>query len=156
LGGGGAPRDLGVPVTTDMEQIDPGGVALPEWYRPDPGRGSDLAFIVFTGEGERTRMSRITNRRWALSAFGTASSAALTSSDTVYSVTPLYHPSGLMMSIGGAIAGGARLAMATTFEPLTFWEEGRRYGATVTSYTWTLLHDLVAAPPNLGERHHPL
>ncbi|MDQ6605672.1 MAG: AMP-binding protein [Actinomycetota bacterium] len=156
LGGGGGPRELGVPLTTDMEQIDPDAVELPDWYRPNPGRASDLAFIVFTGEGPRTRMSRITNRRWALSAVGTASSAALTDADTVYSVTPLYHPSGLMMTIGGAIAGGARLAMATQFDPSTFWEEARRYGVTVTSYTWTLLHDLVEAPPQPGERHHPV
>ena len=73
LGGGGGPRDLGVPLTTDMEQIDPDAVELPRWYQPNPGRASDLAFIVFTGEGARTRMSRITNRRWALSAVGTAS-----------------------------------------------------------------------------------
>jgi putative long chain acyl-CoA synthase len=156
LGGGGGPRDLGVPLTTDMEQIDPDEVELPRWYRSDPGRARDLAFILFTGEGERTRISRITNRRWAMSAFGTASSAALSSGDTVYSVTPLYHPSGLMMSIGGAIAGGARLAMASTFDPATFWDETRRYGVTVASYTWTLLHDLVEAPPNPGERHHPV
>jgi putative long chain acyl-CoA synthase len=154
LGGGGAPRDLGVPLTTDMEQIDPEQVELPKWYSPNPGRASDLAFIVFTGSGAGTRMSRITNRRWALSAFGTASSAALRSGDTVYSVTPLYHPSGLMMSIGGAIAGGARLAMATTFDPSTFWDETRRYGVTIASYTWTLLHDLAEAPPHPGERHH--
>jgi putative long chain acyl-CoA synthase len=32
----------------------------------------------------------------------------------------------------------------------------RRYGVTVASYTWTLLHDLVEAPPHPGERHHPL
>jgi putative long chain acyl-CoA synthase len=156
LGGGGGPRDLGMPFTTDMEQIDPARVTLPRWYRPNAGRARDLAFILFTGEGERTRMSRITNRRWALSAFGTASSAALDGRDTVYSVTPLYHPSGLMMSIGGAIAGGARLAMAKRFEPSTFWEETRRYGVTVASYTWTLLHDLVEAPPHPGERHHPV
>ncbi len=154
LGGGGGPRDLGVPLTTDMEQIDPAAVKLPKWYQPNPGKATDIAFILFTGEGERTRMSRITNRRWALSAFGTASSAALTGADTVYSVTPLFHPSGLMMSIGGAIAGGARLAMATRYEPATFWEEARRYGVTVASYTWTLLHDLVEAPPQPGERHH--
>jgi putative long chain acyl-CoA synthase len=61
-----------------------------------------------------------------------------------------------MMSIGGAIAGGARLAMATQFDPSTFWDEARRYGVTVTSYTWTLLHDLVDAPPHPGERHHPV
>jgi putative long chain acyl-CoA synthase len=156
LGGGGGPRDLGVPLTTDLEQIDPDTVQLPSWYRPDPGRASDLAFILFTGEGEGTRVSRITNRRWAMSALGTASSAALTSGDTIYSVTPLYHPSGLMMSIGGAIVGGSRLAMASTFDPDTFWDEARRYGVTVASYTWTLLHDLAEAPPNLAERHHPV
>ncbi len=154
LGGGGGPRDLRLPVTGDMEQIDPGAVSLPAWYRPNPGRASDLAFIMFTGEGDYVRMSRITNRRWASSAFGTASSAALSGADTVYSVTPLYHPSGLMMGIGGAIAGHARLAMASQFDPATFWDEVRRYGVTVTSYTWTLLHDLVAAPPDPGERGH--
>jgi putative long chain acyl-CoA synthase len=99
-------------------------------------------------------MSRITNRRWALSAFGTASSAALSPADTVYSVTAPYHPSAVMTSIGGAIAGGARLAMARSFDPTTFWEEVRRYGVTVASYTWTLLHDLVEADPQPGERHH--
>jgi putative long chain acyl-CoA synthase len=156
LGGGGGPRDVGAPLTADMEQIDPGRVRLPKWYRPNPGRAGDLAFVLFTGEGESTRLSRITNGRWVTSAFGTASSAALSGADTVYSVTPLYHPSGLMMSIGGAVAGGARLAMATTFEPSTFWEEVRRYGVTVASYTWTLLHDLVEAPPQPGERHHPV
>jgi putative long chain acyl-CoA synthase len=156
LGGGGGPRDLGVPLSTDMEQIDPDGVELPKWYRPNPGRGSDLAFILFTGQGDETRMSQISNRRWATSAIGTASAAALTGNDTVYSVTPLYHPSGVMMSIGGAIVGGARLAMATEFEPTMFWDEVRRYGVTVASYTWTLLHELVAAAPHPGERHHPV
>ena len=156
LGGGGGARDLGVSLTTDMERIDVGRVRLPKWYRPNPGRAGDLAFILFTGVGEQTRMSRITNRRWVTSAFGTASSAALTADDTVYSVTPLYHASGLMTGVGGAIAGGARLAMASAFEPSTFWDEVRRYGVTVTTYTWTLLHELVDAPPEPGERHHPV
>ncbi len=156
LGGGGGPRDLGTQGVIDMERIDPGAVKLPRWYRPNPGRAGEEAFIVFSGEGENTRMSRITNRRWAQSAFGTASSAALTRDDTLYSVTPIHHPSGLMMSIGGAIVGGARLAMAREFDVPTFWEEVRRYGVTVASYTWTLLDDVVEAPAQIGERHHPL
>lgn len=156
LGGGRGPRELHTPSATDMEQIDPKGVTLPRWYRPDPGRASDVAFIVFTGTGARTRMSRITNGRWAMSAFGTASSAALSVADTVYSVTPPYHPSALMMSIGGAIAGGARLAMASAWGAQTFWDEVRRYGVTVASYTWTSLDDLMDAPPLPSERHHPV
>jgi putative long chain acyl-CoA synthase len=156
LGGGGSPRELGVPLVADMEQIDPRKVRMPKWYSPNPGKAGDLAFILFTGDGDNVRMSRITNGRWVISALGTASSAALSAADTVYSVTPLYHPSGLMVSVGSAIAGGARLAMASRFEPATFWEEVRRYGVTVTSYTWTLLRDLVEAPPQPGERHHPV
>ncbi|MBV9606186.1 MAG: AMP-binding protein [Solirubrobacterales bacterium] len=156
LGGGGGARDLGAEELIDMERIDPSTVKLPRWYRPNPGRAGDLAFIVFSGEGENTRMNRITNRRWAQSAFGTASSAALSRADTVYSVTPIYHPSGLMMSVGGAIVGGARLAMAREFDVATFWEEVRRYGVTVASYTWTLLDEVVEAPAQMGERHHPL
>ncbi|CNG66043.1 Possible long-chain acyl-CoA synthase [Mycobacterium tuberculosis] len=151
----------------DMERIDPEQVALPGWYRPNPGRAGDLAFVVFRGDGEHLRASRITNRRWALSAFGTASSAALSPSDTVYSVTPLQHSSALLMSLGGAVAGGARLALAdapsavpgsprTRIDPETFWDEARRYGVTVASYTWTLLGDLVNAPPNPAERHHAI
>jgi putative long chain acyl-CoA synthase len=153
LGGGADPRDLGLGLI-DMERIDPDEVRLPGWYRPNPGRAMDLAFILFTGEGERTRVNRITNRRWVLSAIGTASSAALSQADTVYSVTPIYHPSGLMTTVGGAIAGGARIAMATQFDPSTFWDEVRRYGVTVASYTWTMFRDVAEAPPHPGERGH--
>ena len=156
LGGGGEPRDLGVPGVTDMERIDPDAVELPAWYRANPGRARDLAFVLFTGEGEHTRVNRVTNARWALSAFGTASSAALSPADTVYSVTPIYHPSSLLMSTGGAVAGGARLAMTTGFDPECFWDEVRRYGATIVSYTWTMLRELVDAPPHPGELHHPV
>ncbi len=155
LGGGAAPRDLGSEVT-DLERIDPDLVEPPDWYRPNPGRARDLAFVLFTGEGDRTRVNRISNRRWALSAFGTASAAALGDADTVYVVTPVYHPSALLSGLGGAIAGGARIAMATEFEPEVFWDEVRRYGVTVASYTWTMLRELVEAPPNPGERHHPV
>ncbi|MFG2085370.1 MULTISPECIES: AMP-binding protein [unclassified Spirillospora] len=159
LGGGrGGRGPLADTPLTDMETIDPARVELPGWYRPNPGRAGDLAFVVFTGDGRRLRASRITNRRWALSAFGTASSASLSSSDTVYSITPLQHPSALLMSLGGAVAGGARLALAGShhreIDPEMFWDEARRYGVTVASYTWTLLRDLVNAPPNPAERHH--
>jgi putative long chain acyl-CoA synthase len=155
LGGGGGPRELGGGLV-DMERIDPGAVRVPAWYRANPGRAAELAFVLFTGEGARTRVHRITNGRWALSAFGTASSAALSATDTVYAVTPIYHPSGLLMSIGGAFGGGARLALSEGFDPARFWDEVRRYGVTVASYTWTMLRELVERALDRGERHHPV
>lgn len=155
LGGGGDERDLGHGVR-DMERIDPDAVEPPGWYRPNPGRARDLAFVLFTGTGEGTRINRISNGRWALSAFGTASSGSLRPSDTVYSVTPIHHSSSLLMSLGGAIAGGSRIALAHGYDPSTFWDEVRRYGVTVASYTWTMLRALVDAAPHPNERHHSL
>jgi putative long chain acyl-CoA synthase len=141
---------------TDLERVDPEAVTLPAWYRPNPGRGRDLAFILFTGRGGTTRMNRITNRRFVLSAFGTASAAALSGADTVYGITPIHHPSGLLTCFGGAVAGGARLALATGLDPSTFWEEVRRYGVTIVPYTWTSLHSLVNAPRTQAEQGHPV
>jgi putative long chain acyl-CoA synthase len=60
------------------------------------------------------------------------------------------------MSMGGAIAGGSRLAIARDFDPTTFWEEVRRYGITVASYTWTMLREIAAAPEQSGEHGHPV
>jgi putative long chain acyl-CoA synthase len=156
LGGGAGQRDLGVDGVIDLERIDPADVILPTWYRPNPGLARETAFVLFTGDGPSTRARMITNARWARAAFGTAASADLGPRDTVFSVNPIHHPSGLLMSLGGAVASGARFSMASRFDPDTFWNEARRYGVTVVSYTWTQLRDLVEAPPHLGERHHTI
>ena len=156
LGGGGGQRDLGVDGVIDLERIDPAEVSLPTWYRPNPGLARETAFVLFTGDGPSTRARMITNARWARAAFGTAASAELGPRDTVFSVNPIHHPSGLLMSLGGAVASGARFSMASRFDPDTFWNEARRYGVTVVSYTWTQLRDLVEAPPHPGEHHHTI
>ena len=106
--GGGESRDLHLSDNADvidMEQINPDAVELPGWYRPNPGFARDLAFIAFSTVGAELVAKQITNYRWALSAFGTASAAALSASDTVYCLTPLHHQSG---PAGGARRGGGR------------------------------------------------
>ena len=155
LGGGGLPRDLPAG-QIDLEPIEPERVTLPAWYEPNPGRSEDVALVLFSGRGESLRCLRITNRRWAISAFGTASAAALDSADTVYCCTPVHHPTGILVCVGCALAGGARLAVASRFDAGTFWEEVRRYGANVVFYTGAMLAELVDAPPNPAERHHPV
>lgn len=140
----------------DMEEIDPTRVRVPKWYRPNPRKASDAAFVLFTGEGAATRDILITNRRWALSALGAARAAGLQGTDTVYSVTPLYHSSAILHAMAGAIASGARLALASGSDPDTFWNEVRRYGATHVTYTWASLHAVADGPPHPSERDHPI
>lgn len=157
LGGGGDAREADVPEgVIDMERIDPDTVRMPKWYVPNPGTARDLAFIMFSGADGRTEARRITNRRWALSAFGTASAAALDAGDTVYCLTPLNHPSGLLTSVGGAVAGGSRIALTGKFDPARFAAEVPRYGVTVVSYTWAQMSSLVDNPEFSLGKHHPI
>ena len=76
--------------------------------------------------------------------------------DTIYCLTPLHHPSGLMVGLGGAVAGGSRIALTRGVDPTRFADEVHRYGVTVVTYTWAMLLELVeAASPELAE-HHPI
>lgn len=155
LGGGPAPRTL-PPGLIDMEAIDPDGVRVPHWYRSSPGRAGDLAFVLFSGRDQDLRANRITNRRWALSAYGTASAAAMTSADRTYCWTPIQHPTGLLVAVGSTVVSGARLALADGFSVKKFWEDVRRYGVSIVFYTGSVCRALVDAPPCAAERGHPV
>ena len=76
-----------------------------------------------------------------------------TASDTVYCLTPLHHQSGLLVSLGGAVVGGTRIALSRGLRPDRFvpkfgstaspssptrgrccatWSTTRRFGCTAT------------------------
>jgi len=157
--GGGENRDLHLPDdadVVDMEQIDPDVVELPGWYRPNPGYAQDLAYIAFANVGGELVARQITNFRWALSAFGTASAANLGTGDTVYCLTPLHHQSGLLVSLGGAVVGGTRIALSRGLRPDRFVHELRQYGVTVVSYTWAMLREVIDDPSFELKGTHPV
>ncbi len=156
LGGGAETRTLEVGIV-DMEAINPEAVKLPSWYQPNPGRAGELAMIIVAaGRAGEARLSRVTNHRWAFSAYGAAASCTLTAKDTVYCCLPLHHAAGSMVSAGAALVSGARLALADRFDPETFWTEVRRYGATVVFYAGEMCRALVDAPHARGEVNHPV
>ncbi|KIQ19697.1 AMP-binding protein [Rhodococcus sp. MEB064] len=154
--GGGESRSLDIDdedAVVDLEQIDPSTVELPGWYVPNPGRARELAFVLFSGTEDALDAKFITNYRWALSAFGTAGSAGLSRSDTVYCLAPLHHSAGLLVAVGGALVGGSRIALSRGLEPERFADEIQRYGVTVVSYTWTMMRELLDYPglPHRGQ-----
>jgi putative long chain acyl-CoA synthase len=160
--GGGESRDLDLGETADvtdvvdMEKINPDVVDLPGWYRPNPGLARDLAFVGFSSIGGDLVARQITNYRWALSAFGTASAANLGRADTVYCLTPLHHQSGLLVSLGGAVVGGSRIALSRELRPARFLQEIRQYGVTVVSYTWAMLREVIDDPAFSLTGSHPV
>lgn len=154
--GGGSLRTVPAGVV-DMEQIDSTNVELPSWYRPDQGLARELAFIFVSPKRDGDfRMARVTNGRWAFSALGVASAATLTPADTVYSCLPMYHPTGLLVSVGGALVGEARLALAERFDASRFWRDIRRTGSTVVFYAGDMLRGLLNAQVERSDRRHPV
>lgn len=154
--GGGPGRD--VPEgTRDMEAIEPAAVVLPDDLVLDPGRASDLAFVLLrpSDDGE-LRAVPVTNHRWALSAIGAAAACTVKPTDTVYCAVPLHHPTGMLVSVGAALAGGARLALGEEFDPKRFITEVRRTGSTIVFYAGEMLHALLDEPVSRGDRHLPV
>lgn len=140
----------------DMEQIDPQSVELPQWYRPDPQRADELAFILFTRRNGLLERWPISNYRWAFSAYGSASAASLNVHDTILSFGPLHHAAGLLTILGAALVGGSRIAMSSEPTGRRMSEEVHRYGVTVVSYTWSVLEDVIRSPELTLDAHSPI
>jgi putative long chain acyl-CoA synthase len=142
----------------DLEaRLDPEVHSPPESIAANPGCAADLAMLLFTsGTTGLPKPAKITNRRWAMAALGTAAACTLSPNDTVYCALPLYHATGLLVACGGALVGGSRLALAREFSTTRFWPEVRRYGATVVVYVGEMCRYLVSAPEQSGERQHPV
>jgi len=81
-----------------MERIDPEAVELPAWYRPESGGRAARSGVhsVQRPREEQLRADRITNGPVGrIGTGGRLGCPRLTPSDTIYSISPLHHPSGL-------------------------------------------------------------
>ena len=134
----------------------PTSSSCPRGIAPTPALARDLAFIAFSAAGGELVAKQITNYRWAVSAFGTASAAGLDRKDTVYCLTPLHHESALLVSLGGAVVGGTRIALSRGLDRDRFVKEVRQYGVTVVSYTWAMLREVVDDPAFALHGNHPV
>jgi putative long chain acyl-CoA synthase len=123
----------------------------------DPTRIDDTAMLMFTsGTTGLPKAARITNRRLVSAALGAAAACRLGPRDTVYCALPLYHATGMLIAVGGALAGGSRLALAGRFSTSQFWTDVRRVGASVVFYVGELCRYLVNTPVQPGETKHPV
>jgi putative long chain acyl-CoA synthase len=74
----------------------------------------------------------------------------------VYCLTPLHHESGLLVSLGGAVVGGTRIALSRGLKPERFVAELNQYGVTVVSYTWAMLREVIDDPGFTLRGSHPV
>lgn len=132
-------------------------VSPPDDIAINRGRARDLAMLLYTsGTSGLPKAARITNRRWGMAALGSAAAAALSPTDTVYCCLPLHHATGMLVAVGGAMVGGARLVLAPKFSASNFLDEVRLTGANVVFYVGELCRYLVNTPPKPNDKQHPI
>jgi putative long chain acyl-CoA synthase len=62
----------------------------------------------------------------------------------------------MLVTVGGGLVGGSRLALSTGFDPNAFWDDVRRYGATVIFYAGEMLRELLGAEPSATDNENPI
>ncbi|MBF0449660.1 MAG: long-chain-acyl-CoA synthetase [Candidatus Magnetomorum sp.] len=124
-------------------------------YPLNPGFADDTAMLIFTsGTTGLPKAVKITNRRWCLAGLASAAGGNLKPRDTIYCCLPLYHSSAMLILVGGALVGGSRLAIAPRFSMTSFWNDIRKYGATVVGYIGEMCRYLLNAPAHEKDTKH--
>lgn len=135
--------------------------ALAKQPQTNPASTDDVlagqpAYYIFTsGTTGLPKASVMSHLRWmrACYAMGQAS-LATTERDVFYCCLPLYHNNALTLAWSAALGGGATLALARKFSASAFWDDIRRFDASMFCYIGELCRYLLAQPQRRDDRQH--
>ena len=124
----------------------------------DPPRTGDTAIYLFTSGTTGLPKAAPGSHNKFLKAYGGFGlmSLAMRPEDVFYCTLPLYHGTGLVVCWGSVLAGGSALALRRKFSASAFWDDVRRYDATVFGYIGELCRYLLNQPPSAQDRNHGL
>jgi crotonobetaine/carnitine-CoA ligase len=123
---------------------------------PDVKPDDPWAILYTSGSTSRPRGVVIPQRAFGVTGQALANAHGYAGDDTVLCVQPLHHASATLMSWAPAAAAGASLALVERFSVSGFWPLVRQAGATVAIVVPTVAELLLTAPPDSGDRDHPL
>lgn len=127
-------------------------------FEPPPVKASDDYVFVFTsGTTGLPKACRVTHDR-ALIAGITFSELVLglREGDRLYAPLPLHHSSALLLAAGSCVVAGVPLILRRRFSVSEFWDDVRRFEATVMLYIGELCRALVAQPESPRDREHKI
>ena len=102
----------------------------------DPPRAGDTAIYLFTSGTTGLPKAAPGSHTKFLKAYGGFGlmSLSMKPDDVFYCTLPLYHGTGLVVCWGSVLAGGSAFALRRKFSASAFWDDVRRYDATVFGY----------------------
>ncbi|XP_078619598.1 long-chain fatty acid transport protein 2-like isoform X2 [Branchiostoma floridae x Branchiostoma japonicum] len=118
--------------------------------------GDTLCYIYTSGTTGLPKAAIMTHGKFAGLSNMLVNFTGVLSSDIFYVTLPLYHTSGLGIGLGTAMTIGATLALRGKFSARHFWDDCRRYNATLTFYIGELLRYLCTTPERPDDKDHKL
>lgn len=131
--------------------------AAPSAAREPPAGERNFAVIFTSGTTGPSKPCRITEK-YALFASTVFARLVhrLRPGDRLYCCLPLHHASGLLLGLGACLVAGVPLVLRERFSARAFFDDVRRFDATVALYIGELGRALLAVPPSPRDREHPL
>ncbi|KAI9482511.1 hypothetical protein BDB00DRAFT_965736 [Zychaea mexicana] len=116
---------------------------------------SDAAMLIYTsGTTGMPKAAVSPHYRVSLTLMSCAAGAKMQRNDITYTVLPMYHSSGLLVSFGSTLVSGGTVVLAKKFSASRFWDDCCHYNITVFHYIGELCRYLLNQKPHPLERKH--
>lgn len=130
--------------------------------RPDPFvreglQAKDTAFYIYTsGTTGMPKAANVSHFRMLFMLNGFGGALNTRSSDRTYIPLPLYHATGGICAVGMTLSAGGAVILKKKFSAHEFWNDCRKYHATLFAYIGELCRYLVNCPPDPKDGVHEL
>ncbi|XP_066540802.1 long-chain fatty acid transport protein 2-like isoform X1 [Hoplias malabaricus] len=114
---------------------------------------SPALYIYTSGTTGLPKAAVISQERMWLATFF-QSMCGVTSDDIIYICLPLYHSSGFLMGLTGAIERGITVVLRRKFSASQFWNDCRKHNVTVIQYIGEIMRYLCNTPKSENDRVH--
>ncbi|XP_038123778.1 very long-chain acyl-CoA synthetase-like [Cyprinodon tularosa] len=114
---------------------------------------SPAAYIYTSGTTGLPKAAVVNHERvWVASSL--LSFAGVHSSDVLYLYLPLYHSSGFLMGLCGAIDKGITVVLRQKFSVSNFWKDCRKHNVTIFQYIGEIMRYLCNTPKKDNDKDH--
>jgi fatty-acyl-CoA synthase len=113
-------------------------------------------YIYTSGTTGMPKAANFSHFRMMFMMYGFAGALKTTAADRTYVTLPLYHATGGICAVGMTLTAGGAVIIKRRFSAHEFWDDARRYKATLFAYVGELCRYLLNAPPDPRDGEHVL
>lgn len=125
--------------------------------QPPVNSKDTLEYIYTSGTTGLPKATELKQQKWLQLGFAAGGYALrVIPEDVQYMCLPLYHNSGINIAWSMTIVNGCTMAMRRKFSASAFWDDVRKYNATVFIYIGELCRYLNNQPPKDNDSDNPL